>query len=443
MTNSLTTYQLNPLLEAQKNFDVMETRLFYLGLQDINPHLSDKDKHYDTQLPDTYIPSCELKKIFGGYGQYLPEVKKACRRMINTSIEIHYEDGFDMYTVFQQIRYKNGDGLYIKFNECMRPFVLDIYKSYKKYGFTRIEMNQIFSLSSAYAMKLLEFLLQYRGKAKNGIIEREISVQDLRKRLNVPENTYTQMCNFKAKVLDLPINNINTNTQYVVSYESVKKGRKVAGFRFTCNCNHVPKDIDYTDTIEAAPQEVREIAAPAPEAKKEKKAAYNYALGNDAKDAADELPDEIMKKLLIYGIAENTAKTLLRKCNDIDDFLGRLEYAEDCLRNSTKNGTEIGNLAGYIRKSIEENWKGQDAAAKAAKTAQETESLMAWIDTLPDETDPDKPVKKFDTNKQFDKSRMALIRDEIKDKKIGKTALNILFYEFNMSVRKFAELYML
>ena len=85
-----TTYQLNPLVNAQKNFSVMETRLFYLGLRAINPHITANDKYFDENFPDTIISPSELKKIFG-HGQYLAEIKKACKRLIGSSIEINYK----------------------------------------------------------------------------------------------------------------------------------------------------------------------------------------------------------------------------------------------------------------------------------------------------------------------------------------------------------------
>lgn len=251
-------YQLNPLVEAQKKFDVMESRIFYLGLQEINPHLSNNDKFYDDAFHEVQIPPMQLKNIFGN-GKYLQEVKDTAFRLLGRYVSIFYEGGFAGYTIFDYIRYENGKGLFFKFSEQMRPFILDIYKSYHKYGFTKIQMQQVFILSSTYAMRLLELLLQYRGKAKKNIIEREIKVDDLRKMLNVPDDAYPRIDNFKKRVLDNPIKEINKKTSYVVSYETVKEGRKVVAFCFFCNCSNVAEDGEYTDTVETAA-----AASPAP-----------------------------------------------------------------------------------------------------------------------------------------------------------------------------------
>ena len=309
------TYQLNPLIEAQKTFSAMETRLFYLGLQDINPHISDKDKYYDEQFPDTIITPSELTKIFG-HTQYLTEIDKATDNLIGRYIAIRYEDGFEKYTIFQHIKYKSEKGLFIKFNEDMRPFILDIYKSYKKYGFTKIEMQQIFYLGSAYAMRILELLLQYKSTAKDGIIVRNIEIEELRKKLNVPEEAYKgKINNFKQFVLNKPIENINKNTKYNVRYEIVKTGRKVSGFVFYCNCNKEIKDDEYTETIESQSYEKKlEQEAGQMQLLESPPAQTQQGLTADQQEAYDSLinrsvspqkADELAKKYELKRIKSN------------------------------------------------------------------------------------------------------------------------------------------
>lgn len=41
------------------------------------------------------------------------------------------------------------------------------------------------------------------------------------------------MCNFKAKVLDLAVSQINEHTDITVKYEQVKQGRTITGFKFS------------------------------------------------------------------------------------------------------------------------------------------------------------------------------------------------------------------
>ena len=106
------TYRLNALLEMQNNLDVMEAKIYYLGLANINPHISNKDKYYDTEFKMIYIPTEKLAEEFG-HTQYLTIIKKTCSKMLRKTVEISFENGdWDGYTVFKHIRYKNNDGLY-------------------------------------------------------------------------------------------------------------------------------------------------------------------------------------------------------------------------------------------------------------------------------------------------------------------------------------------
>lgn len=424
--NNKLTYQLNPLIEAQKGFDVMETRLFYLGLQDVNPHLSENDKYYDEFFPDTVISPSELTKIFG-HTQYLTEIDRATDKLIGRYISIKVDGGFDKYTIFQHIRYKPEKGLYLKFNDDMRPFILDIYKGYKRYGFTKVEMQQIFFLGSAYAMRLLELLLQYRGKAKNGIIEREISVDDLRYKLNVPDNAYRgRIGNFKSKVLDLPINDINKNTQYYVTYDTVRKGRSVSGFKFICNCNGVIKDNEYTETIDSPKVQ-----------------------GIKDSHALEQKEDEkTYIKLAHYGFSTKTVTALLEACDgDLSELDLRLKYGEERAKKDRKKGKEISSISGYLRRAIEENWlqtkrdeeRAKERELEAVKTNEEWE-LWAKKHHRNDPS-PEVPETLFDTNNDYEKMLISIIKSSIKDRKLDVTARRLL-NEHGLTVTRFIELYM-
>ena len=240
-------YQANPLIEARKPMNALEMRLFLLAVAAVNPHLSEKDKYYDHEFKELHLKPGELKAIFGN-GSYLTRLEEVCDGLMERTIKLRDgKGGFVIYTVFDVIRYKPKDGLRIQFNHNMRPFLLDIYESRK--GYTRIGLKQIFQLSSAYAIRLLELMLQYRGTMQGKKIVRHIEVDDLRFLLNVDEAKYKLMAEFKRRVLDAPIREINQRTQYQLSYEPTKTGRKITGFTFTMDCSHVTPDAVVKETI--------------------------------------------------------------------------------------------------------------------------------------------------------------------------------------------------
>lgn len=425
MEENKITYQLNPLLEAQKDFNVMETRIFYLGLQDLNPHITEKDKFYDECFPDTVITPSELTKIFG-HTQYITEVDRATDNLIGRYISIRFEDGFEKYTIFQHIKYREGQGLFIKFNEDMRPFILDIYKSYKKYGFTKIEMQQIFCLGSAYAMRLLELLLKYRYKAVNGIIEREIGIDDLREKLNVPENAYKgRMGNFRQFVLEKPIEDINKKTQYFITYETIKKGRSVSGFKFICNCNKVTTDDEYKETIDEQPFDEKKSILEDPSIKKD---------------------NELISKLVNYGFSIDTIEHLSKMCGGFDELSKRMAYGEKRAKQDKEEGKAISNISGYLRRAIEDNWlqakmnekKSQERELQSVK---ENADWELWVHkNFSHESAPDVEENPLDKSNEIHKTIINMIKSDIKNRNLSYSSKEIL-KERGLTVARFVELY--
>ena len=151
-------YQSNPLVEGRQPFGAIEMRLFLLALQHVNPHVSKNDKFYDEAFKDLRLSPGQVKKVFG-HGEYLNRLESICDGMAEKVVTLRDSDGgFTKYPIFGRIKYKPEDGLLIKFNEDMRPLILDILESGR--GYTKLDAKQLFGLHSAYAVRLLELMLQ-------------------------------------------------------------------------------------------------------------------------------------------------------------------------------------------------------------------------------------------------------------------------------------------
>ena len=311
-------YQSNPLVQARKNFDMIATRIFFLGLRGLNPHFSENDRHFDADFKEMFIPTSKLTELFGGNTWYLHDLEKVCDKMFHTVIKLRPADGgFELYHLFRKLKYVQNEGLYIWFEELLRPYILDLFQSR---GYTRINVEYLFKLSSPYAVRILELLLQYQNiKDFKELMEikRTLTVEELRFALNVPANAYSdRMNNFRKYVLDDPIKEINTRTPYIVRYEPIKDGRKVVAFEFTMDTYKVP--------VEALN-------------------GYKPDFTNDA-----------IKLLCSLGFNEQTAKTIFKKCADVQDCFARVNRAQSLLKRQKKL---VENRLGFLRKAIEEDWQ--------------------------------------------------------------------------------------
>ena len=60
-----------------------------------------------------------------------------------------------------------------------------------------------------------------------------LKLAELRFKFGLLDGEYPRMDNFKKRVLDIAVSEINENTDITTSYEQHKQGRKIIGFTFT------------------------------------------------------------------------------------------------------------------------------------------------------------------------------------------------------------------
>ena len=118
---------------------------------------------------------------------------------------------------------ENESYIKIKFTDEILPLVTMLEKH-----FTSYELQQVSSLKSVHSIRLYELLIQYRTVGKL-----EISLSDLRLKLGIADGKYLTMNNFKARVLDVGLQQINEHTDITVKYKQVKQGRNITGFKFS------------------------------------------------------------------------------------------------------------------------------------------------------------------------------------------------------------------
>lgn len=223
-------YQANPLIEARKHMNLSELRLFVLGLQGIRPHIKDAIPH-DLDFKETWITPSELAELFGGNTASITNLKRHIDNAFRGYIEIDDEEGFTLYHIYRKMRYQKDKGLLIQFDDEIKPYLLELMG--KRY--TSYEIKTVFPLSSEYAWRLMELMLEMQGYLEKGKkqIYRKLSLQEVRFKLDVPDDKYVgRIDHFQLKVLNKPISEINEKTIYHVWYEPYREGRKIAGFTF-------------------------------------------------------------------------------------------------------------------------------------------------------------------------------------------------------------------
>jgi plasmid replication initiation protein len=101
------------------------------------------------------------------------------------------------------------------------------YLSQLQGSFTRYDLKHIGNMTSTYGIRLYELLMQWKTTGK-----REIEIEWLKKQFEL-DASYDRMFDLKKRVIDPAIKDINTHSNYQVSWEQRKTGRKVTHLTFT------------------------------------------------------------------------------------------------------------------------------------------------------------------------------------------------------------------
>ncbi len=139
------------------------------------------------------------------------------------------------------VKYKQGTGtIELGFS----PVVLPLFNNLQE-RFTVYALEQIADLTSVHAVRLYELLIQWRSVGKTPIFE----LAKFRATLGIEPNEYPRMTNFKQRVLDVAIKQINKHTDIHAEYEQHKTGRSITGLSFRFKVKQADRDPNTVDML--------------------------------------------------------------------------------------------------------------------------------------------------------------------------------------------------
>ena len=207
-------YRLNLIEQQIILFAISRSRDEQLGLSPNNP---------------VTIAASAFVKVFGTneskvYGQ----LKEALGDLFERSVTIYDTDpatGKDRTVTTRWISdkaYIDGAGhIQLTFAPRVIPYITRLESE-----FTSYRLEKISGMSSAHAVRLYELLVQYLTIGK-----REIELSDLRKSLGLTDE-YKAIKDFKKRVIDVAVAQINEHSDIRVSYTQRKTGRTVSHLIF-------------------------------------------------------------------------------------------------------------------------------------------------------------------------------------------------------------------
>lgn len=217
----------NALINASYNLEVTEQRLILLSI--IRARETGQGISSDSKL--------EIHA--SDYASRFDVTKEAAYNALKNAVNNLFERKFS----FKEIHKDTNKEIVVKSRWVSRiayiddlatlevtfaPDVVPLITRLEKH-FTSYQLKQVAQLTSKYAIRLYEFLIAWRNVGKTPVI----SLSEFREKLGLEINEYQKMVNFKSRVLEPAIKQINELTDIHVKYEQYKTGRSISGLSFT------------------------------------------------------------------------------------------------------------------------------------------------------------------------------------------------------------------
>lgn len=225
MKNKELVSKSNVLIEANYTLNLVAQRLIVLAI------IKARNQGELSKVGGLHrITAIEYQTHFGcALPMAYESLKSACKSLYESDfVWIGEDEDGDPQEVssrfVQRAVYNEGKGyVEVMFGNDIIPLITRLSKEYTEY-----ELIQIRNLNSVYALRVFETLMQWRIVGKTPLI----TIGNLRKRLGIEDHQYKTMSNFKKRVLDLAVNEINEHTEITATYKQHKEGRNIIGFTF-------------------------------------------------------------------------------------------------------------------------------------------------------------------------------------------------------------------
>jgi len=213
----------NRLVEASYRLDLIEQRIVLAAI------VTARETQQGLGEGQIVLDAQKFADAFGMTGGAIYEqLKEGVNKLYHRSVVIRSPDS----DYVDQVRWLSSAGYADKLGKVRLRFAQEVvpYITRLEEEYTSYRLERIGKLTSAHAVRLYELLLQYKE-----IGSREMGLEWLKETLQIGEgySGRTAIADFKKRVIDPSVKQINEHTDLSVTYENVKTGRSVTGLLFS------------------------------------------------------------------------------------------------------------------------------------------------------------------------------------------------------------------
>lgn len=217
LTNNVVKH--NKLIEAPCTLSLQAQKVVLIFIAMINAH--------EKKLKPFYQVSMKTMCYYMGLnksGSYRKQIERAVRKVGKEDIYLHDNLIVKWFSSFEFL--DNGQ-IEVEFSQKLQWYLTDL-KS--KGNFTPYKLQNILPVKLKYSIKIYELLKQYK-KFK----ERTFTLEDLRYKLGIPADKYTNWKDFRKRIINPVQIELYDTTNIGFKYFPLTygKGKNITGVRFT------------------------------------------------------------------------------------------------------------------------------------------------------------------------------------------------------------------
>jgi len=209
--------------------ELIQNSRFNLSVQEqkIILYLISKIKPDDNELKDQLFnikEFCQICGIDDNNGKNYRDLKQTIQNLHDKSLWINIDEKTEiLFSWISSAAIEKDDGnIEISLNQKMKPYFLQLREK-----FTQYELIYTLGMKSQYSIRIYELLKSYEN------MHRKIfNIDELKRKLMCEKESYINFNNFKVKVLNIALKEINKLTDIFIEFETIKKGKKITQIEF-------------------------------------------------------------------------------------------------------------------------------------------------------------------------------------------------------------------
>jgi len=222
------TVMANDIIKGKQDMTLQEARIIRLLVTQVVKQDTDF-KTYTCRIQDLAkflgIPSTNLYR----------DIRDICGKLMQSVVRIGTGNPKDPWEIIQWLQLAKYDGngnITLELSNKIKPYVVALDK-----WFTQYQLGNILAMQSFYSIRLYELIKCQDGISRKEKDFHEFTMEYLRQYFCC-EKKYKRVSQFKEKVIDTAVKEINDKSDIRIDVEYMKTSRTITAVRFYVHPNY-------------------------------------------------------------------------------------------------------------------------------------------------------------------------------------------------------------